>query len=267
MKFIIPIFLILSSCAGVEKKEELFADKKGCFLLYNLKTGKYEREVGTTCQEQKVACSSFKVPLAVMAFDSGILKDENEMLKWDGIQRNKVPEWNKDHNARTWMSHSVVWFSQRLTPKLGEKRFKKYLKDFKYGNQDISHGITDAWLVSPSGPESSLRISPYEQVEFLKALWKDELPVSKRAMELTRKITYRETTPSGFVLSGKTGSNSYDNEGRVQLGWFISHLQRGNEEYIAVVQFSDLVPQKTGTFGGPRAKEMLKEFLLREKLW
>lgn len=263
----IPVLLILSACAGIQKNEELFADKKGCFLLFNMKTGKYEKEVGTTCREQFVACSTFKVPLAVMAFDSGILKDEKEVLKWDGVQRKKVAEWNQDHNAQTWMAHSVVWFSQRLTPKLGEENFRKYLKDFNYGNQDISHGITDAWLVSPSSPDSSLRVSPYEQVEFLKALWKGDLPASKRSMELTRKITYRETTPSGFVLSGKTGSNFYDNDGQVQLGWFISHLQRGSEEYIAVVQFSDLKPKKEGTFGGPRARDMLKEFLSREKLW
>lgn len=262
----IPLLLILSSCAGVEKKSDFFAGKKGCFLLYNVTTGKYEKEVGTTCKEQIVACSTFKVPLAVMAFDSGILKDENVVLKWDGVQRIKVTEWNKDHHAQSWMSNSVVWFSQRLTPELGEKRFKKYLKDFNYGNQDISHGITDSWLVSPSSPEASLRISPYQQVDFMKALWKGSLPVSKRAMELTRKITFREITPAGFILSGKTGSNSYDEKGEIQLGWFVSHLKRGHEEFIAVVQFSDLRPQE-GTFGGPRAKEMLKDFLIRENLW
>lgn len=267
MKFIVPLLIILVSCTSMKKERDLFAGKKGCLLFYNVKTGKYEKEIGTTCNEQIVACSTFKVPLAVMAFDAGILKDENEVLKWDGVVRKKVPEWNQDHNAKTWMSNSVVWFSQRLTPKLGEKKFKKYLADFKYGNQDISSGITEAWLVSPARPESALRISPYEQVEFMKALWSDKLPASKRAMELTRKITYRETTPSGFVLSGKTGSNSYDDTDKLQLGWFISHLKRGDEEYIAVVNFSDLEPKKSGTFGGPRAKEILQEFLVDQKLW
>jgi len=260
MKYVIPFFLILGACAGHSKKGDIFADKKGCFLLYNVTTGKYEKEEGTTCRERFVACSTFKVPLAIMAFDSGILRDENEVLKWDKVERPKIPEWNMDHNAKSWMSNSVVWFSQKLTPMLGEKKFKKYLSDFQYGNQDISHGITDAWLVSPSLPESSLRISPYEQVEFLKALWKETLPVSKRAMELTRKITYRETTPRVSSSPGRRGptvtirktSFSWDGLSRI----FREGTKSTSLLFSSVISF----PKKRGPLEVPAQKICLKNF-------
>lgn len=269
---LLSFVLLLSSCTSPVKKVvavpeyKPFEDARGCFLLYNVKTQKIEKEVGDACQDRLPACSTFKVPLAVMAFDSKVLKDEKQVLKWDGKKRMHET-WNKDHNGQTWMTDSVVWFSQKLTPKMGEKKFKKYLKDFNYGNQDVSTGITTAWLNSPSNPKGSLGVTAYEQVDFMKKLWMNELPVSKRSMELTRQITYLETSPKGFKLSGKTGSNFYDEDRKVQLGWFISHITNGEKEYIAVTNLSDLKPIETDKFGGFRAKMITKRMLEDSGLW
>lgn len=267
------LFIIVATFIGCKTKptieteqKDYFANTRGCFLLYNMTTKKFEKVIGEgTCQEQFPACSTFKVPLAVMAFDSGILKNENVVLKWDG-KKDVRPEVNKDHDAKTWMRDSVVWFSQRLTPKLGEKKFQKYLNDFKYGNRDITAGITDAWLVSPSEKRPSLKISAFEQVEFMEKLWTNQLPASKRAQELTKNITYLEKSPQGFKLSGKTGSNYFDPEHKVKFGWFVSHLQKDGQQYIAVTNISDLGPNDL-TYGGPRAKAITKEILADQSLW
>jgi beta-lactamase class D len=222
------------------------------------------------CRERLVACSTFKIPLAVMAFDLGVLKDENQTLKWDG-KKGFLESHNHDHTAKTWIRDSVVWFSQRLTPQIGKEKIEKYLHAFHYGNEDLSGGLTDAWLISPGDKAPALKISAYEQVEFMKNLWMDRLPVSKRAMQITREISFLETSPQGFKLSGKTGSNYYDhNSGkdkRVGLGWFISHLEKGDNEYIAVANFSDLVPVDAKKYGGLRAKQIVKDILLNEGLW
>lgn len=266
------LLTVTASCSSSKKGPErpvqstTFVNMKGCFLLYNLKTNTFEKTVGEACQERLPACSTFKVPLAVMAFDSGILKDEKQVLKWDGEKRF-LEAWNKDQDASIWMRESVVWFSQRLTPKLGKKKLKDYLNKFKYGNEDVSTGITTAWLNSPSDPSGSLAINAYEQIEFMKKLWRNELPTTKRSMEITRQITYLETSPNGFKLSGKTGSNFYDAARKVQLGWFIAHISNGDKEYIAVTNFSDLAPIETDKFGGYRAKELTKSMLKEAGLW
>ncbi|HVK62496.1 MAG TPA: penicillin-binding transpeptidase domain-containing protein [Bdellovibrionales bacterium] len=265
--------VLLSGCTSTLTKVESpiqidrFAGVKGCFLLFNMKTNKFDKVIGdeATCKERNSASSTFKVPLAVMAFDSGVLKDENVVLKWDG-KKDVREESNKDHNAKTWMSQSIVWFSQRITPKLGQKKLQKYLNDFDYGNKDLSAGITQAWLQSPSD-KSALKISAYEQTEFMKKLWTDSLPASKRAMKITRDITFLEASPKGYSLNGKTGSNFYDKERKVRLGWFISHLQKGDEEYIAVTTFSDIAPSNSTQYGGMRAKEITKEILGDLGLW
>ncbi len=265
--FSLMLLMTIASCATKTPEQKTpFAGIKGCFLLYNLKTGAYEKEVGDTCKVRYPACSSFKVPLAVMAFDSGVLRDEKQILKWDGEKR-MLPQWNKDHNGETWIRDSVVWFSQKITPRLGKKKFQAYLDKFDYGNKDFSSGITAAWLNPPGDPRGALEISAYEQVEFMKKLWKNELPVSTRAMEITRKITYLETSPNGFKLSGKTGSNFYDKERKIQFGWFISHVTNGEKAYIAVTNISDLKPIETEMYGGPRAKVITKAMLTEAGLW
>ncbi|MBA2404850.1 MAG: penicillin binding protein transpeptidase domain-containing protein, partial [Bdellovibrionales bacterium] len=113
MKILISLFttlLFLSSCATQPPKK--FANKDVCFLLFNLGSGTFEKIINQDrCGQKLPAASTFKVPLAVMAFDSGVLKDEHTMLKWDGEKRF-LDAWNKDHTASSWMKDSVVWFSQ-----------------------------------------------------------------------------------------------------------------------------------------------------------
>jgi beta-lactamase class D len=266
---------ILLFCCGVffvcgKKSPDLgglFAGKDGCLLLMNLKSGTMEQEWNPArCRERLPACSTFKVPLALMAFDSGILRDEKQLLRWDGKKR-LLDAWNRDHNAATWMQESVVWFSQRLTPLIGAARIQEYLKDFHYGNEDLSGGVTDAWLHAPDSAKAALNISAYEQVEFMRAFWNNRLRVKPRAIALTKKITYLETSPAGFVLSGKTGSNFYDADKKKRLGWFIGHQQKNDQEYLVVTNFSDREDQAETIAGGRRAKEIAKAFLETRQLW
>lgn len=239
-----------------------------CFLLYDVKKGTFDKVVGEeVCREAFPACSTFKVPLAVIAFDAKALPDETTVLKWDKKKRERDAE-NRDHDARGWMRDSIVWFSQRITTTLGKKKLQKYLDAFGYGNRDLSspQGLTQAWLVRPNAPKG-LKITAYEQIEFLKKLWRDALPASPRAMRLARDLTLLETSPNGFVLHGKTGSNFYDDARKLHFGWFVAHVQKGDQEYIAVTNFRDTVPVDLPGYGGLRAKEMTKQSLREANLW
>lgn len=254
------LMLVLACCtdlhAAAPQLDRHFAGKQGCFVLYDLGARKViVRSSEEHCAERYVACSTFKIPLALMAYDKGVLKDENTMLKWDGKDHG-IASWNRDHTAATWMRESVVWFSQRLTPKLGERTIKAYLKEFDYGNQDMSAGLTDAWLKNPGQP--ALKISADEQVRFLTRMWTGQLAVSERALELTKRLTYLESSPRGAILHGKTGSNRPEG---VQLGWFVGHLSSAGREYVFALNFTRQVPASERELGGPVAKAMAREIL------
>jgi beta-lactamase class D len=227
--------LLASPAYASPNYARIFAGRDGCFELYDLKTNKLvTRYNPSICGKRVSPASTFKVPLSLMAFDAGLLKDENSAMKWDG-KKTRRPEWNQDQTAASWMRLSVVWFSQRLTPRLGMQRIKTYLARFRYGNQDMSGGITKAWL------QSSLLISPDEQLRFWEHFWREELPVSKHAFDMTKKITLLGTSRSGWTVHGKTGSAAMVADGKLLRGsgWFVGHIARGNREYVFVTHYSD----------------------------
>ena len=244
----------------------IFAGRDGCFELYDLRTNEIVvRSDPDRCAQRTSPCSTFKVPLALMAFDAGILEDETSSLSWDGTKTSR-DEWNRDQTAATWMQRSVVWFSQRLTPQLGMERVKGYLARFDYGNQDMSGGLTTAWL------EGSLRLSPDEQLAFWRKFWREELPVSKHAYAMTKKITLVDTSPSGWTLHGKTGSGAVGSKGpkqkgRLWLGWFAGHVARGDREYVFVATYTDRVESGDRRPPGWIAREMAKKILTEMGLY
>jgi beta-lactamase class D len=253
--------LFASGCSSAPKADSAktyFSKKNGCFLLYNVKTNSYEKTIGEeNCTVQYPACSTFKVPLAVMGFHSGILKDDKTLFKWNG----------KTEATQSWMADSVVWYSQVITQKLGEKKLQKYLNDFNYGNKDIKGGLSQAWLHEPDSESPSLKINALEQVNFMRNLWRNNLPVHPNAIAWTKKITYLETSPLGYRLSGKTGSNFFKADAKKRLGWFIGHLQNNDKEYIVVTNFTDKSTPTEEGYGGMKAKEITKQILKDQGIW
>jgi len=62
------------------------------------------------------------------------------------------------------------------------EKFKTYVNMFDYGNKDLSGGLTQAWL------SSSLKISPQEQIIFIKNLLDRKWPLSENSYIYTREI-------------------------------------------------------------------------------
>jgi beta-lactamase class D len=267
---VIFAFLISGSSSAADLSK-FFEGKKACFLLYDMKAGKLIEGYNLKeCEHREPACSTFKFPLAAIAYDHGELKDENTSFKWDG-NKYGMPAWEKDQTAATWMQNSVVWVSQAMVRQMGQKTLQTYLDKLKYGSRDLSGGYDSAWLTGANflnkDPKPTLTISGNEQLEFLKQFWFGKLPVSPNAVEMTKRITYLETSPSGFVLHGKTGSGFKRKTRDIRLGWFIAHVQNGTEEYLGVVRTIDEKPVKEQTFGGPAAKAIFKEILQTLGKW
>jgi beta-lactamase class D len=260
-------FFLVSSCAT--QKE--FPDKEVCFLLFDLKKNEFvEKYNENHCKERLPAASTFKIPLAVMAYDAGLFTNESSpVYKWNGVVSSITP-WNKDHNPTSWIRESVVWMSQVMTAQLGMKKIQNYLESFNYGNQDMTGGLKYAWLTpAPFITEpmkNSLKISAFEQVTFLIKLWRQELNVSKRAQVMTQKIMNHDKSHRGSLMVGKTGSGFFDENYDSRVGWFVGHLSNDKSQYIVVVNFTDKQKVAAGTFGG-EAKEMTFKLLSEKGLW
>jgi beta-lactamase class D len=253
--FVVLLFSA-STFAEVDFKKA-FGDRDGCFIISDVQTGKTITEYNKKrCAERFTPCSSFKIAAALMGIENGIIKNENQIIKWDGVKRGRAEE-NRDQTPLTWMSDSIKWVTEWIMPKVGEKNIKKYLKDFNYGNRDFSGGLKNAWVTS------SLKISAHEQMSFLSKLWKNELPVSTNTINLTKKIIFIKKIGDA-ELYGKTGTGCLvgheclDRPGKM-IGNFVGILNSNSKVYAFAANASDLTEQERAA--GPRLKKTVIEIL------
>ena len=168
--------------------------------------------------------STFKIPHALIALETGVVADvDKEVIRWDGVPR-EIEEWNRDHTLRSAMKYSVVPVFQQIANRIGSERMKQFVDAFDYGNRDIGGAPLDKfWL------EGNLRISALEQVQFLRRLYREELPVSKRNLELVKDIVPEEQSDD-IEIHAKTGTLRKDD--KASLGWLVGWAEHGGATAI-----------------------------------
>lgn len=217
----------------------------GCMLFAD-GSGKAISKEGD-CASQLTPASTFKIPLALMGYDSGFLVDDQlPALPFRPGDADFLPEWRETTNPSRWMKYSVIWYSQRLTEWLGMARLQHYVDAFDYGNRDLSgnpgkqDGLTQAWL------SSSLAISPQEQARFLGKLVSGKLPVSAQTLDRTSTLM-RQPDIDGWQIYGKTGMGTPklldgSQNPDQKIGWFVGWASKQDKKLI----FVHTVIQKPG---------------------
>jgi beta-lactamase class D len=218
--------MLIGSCTPQSVNQPDFSDYfsrrgvQGAFLIYDAEKDEFIKFCGERCQTQFIPASTFKILNAQIALETGVIKDEYEVIQWDGTDW-AVETWNQDHNLRTAMQYSVVWFFEELARRIGTDRMQHYVDLVGYGNQDIT-GPTDIfWL------EGNLRISQEEQIEFLRRLVEGGLPFSPETMKTVKEIIILEET-GNYQLSGKTGWSTQVNP---DIGWFVGYVEVDEDIY------------------------------------
>lgn len=226
--------------------EKYFDGQPGTFVLYDLKRDQVLRYNPDRAAQRFLPASTFKILNSLISLETGVIPDENTVIKWDGTHYD-VPSWNQDHTLKTAIADSVVWYYQELARRVGQERMQKYVDAAGYGNRDISGNIDSFWL------DGALRISADEQVEFLKRLYQDDLPFSQRNLHIVKDILVLEKTPIS-QLSGKTGTQL-----RVQpsINWFVGYVEKDGNVYL----FATNLELPAGVSDNTRAKETTKRIL------
>jgi beta-lactamase class D len=216
---------VLVACCTSKPTPDLspfFAGYEGCFVLWDVAADDYIRYNPDRCAERLSPCSTYKIPHSLIALETGVIPDQDYVIKWDGTI-HPVEVWNQDHTMASAVQNSVVWYFQAVATEIGTERMQEHLDRFGYGNQDISGGLTQFWL------GSSLEISAEEQIDFLHRLDSGNLPVSARSMDIVKEVLVQEETDA-YVYRGKTGSCTP--EGEQPLGWFVGTVNRDDTTVI-----------------------------------
>lgn len=197
----------------------------------------------------------------MIALETGAVEDENFVIKWDSLKAPRQDWWSsnwaRDHDLRSAMKYSVVWYYQEVARRVGEKSYRQYLRKINYGNQDISGGIDNFWLAS------TLKISANAQIEFLKKFYRDELGFSKRATGIVKSIIVLEQTDQ-YTLRGKTGAGPREN-GKM-LGWLVGYVETKDNLYFYALNFDGDNFQAVSAQRMELAKALLRELKILPSL-
>jgi beta-lactamase class D len=220
------VFLELGCATGARETERDFSSHfgglNGAFVLFDNSTNTYVRYNPEQCRKRFSPASTFKIPNSLIGLETGVIPDQHFIISWDSVQRG-VPQWNRDHDLQSAIKYSVVWYYQELARRVGPERMKSHLGEMGYGNMDNSGGVDAFWL------GGTLLISADEQIIFLRKLYENRLPFSRRPMDIVKEILVLENTEQ-YILRAKTGMTDFP--GGMFIGWFVGYLERNGNVYF-----------------------------------
>lgn len=245
--YILLLITVLISCKSVPDtvtREDLnkIYDKykvQGSFIMYDQMNDRYTVYNKEQTSKAFTPASTFKIFNSLVSLETKVVKDEHVVFKWDGKER-PIAAWNKDTDMKDAFKNSTVWYYQELAKRVGESQMKNWLEKAKYGNADITGGIDGFWLWG------KLRITPNEQIDFLRRLHDDKLPFSKRSMGIVKDIMIVKDTPDA-IIRAKPGSGKQDDQ---YIGWYVGYITTKDNVYY----FSNCIQstEKRPDFGDVR---------------
>ncbi len=163
--------------------------------LFDTRDGKLACSDAARCERGYIPASTFKIANTIIGLETGVVTDADSPLPWDGKQYEN-PDWNRDHTLRSAVQVSCVPCFQSIARKVGEAQMKDWVSRLDYGNRDIGGKIDTFWLAG------ALRISPLQQIDFLRRLDGGKLPIQERTLDTVRDVITLDVGPD-HILRGQ----------------------------------------------------------------
>jgi beta-lactamase class D len=188
------------------------------------------------CAAATAPASTFKIPHALIALQTGVVTPET-VVKYDGTPRD-FDTWRRDHTIDSAIKWSVYPFFQHTAQLIGRRRMTEQLAALRYAADSFAGELTTFWNTG------DLRVTPIEQVAFLRRLVAGTLPIDARHLSTIRHalrmppghITNAAGThafaldwPDGTVVHAKTGNTTVDGE---RVSWLIGWVSLAGRDTV-----------------------------------
>jgi beta-lactamase class D len=207
-----------------------------CVVVAPLRGGADTVFGGEECDRRTLPASTFKIPHALIALDTGVVTDKTVMT-WDGRKKD-FPAWERDHTLDSAIKSSVLWFFQKAAGSIGRERELQHLRAFGYGSHNFAGEVDRFWL------NGDLTVSPREQVAFLKRMYTYDLPIDRRHIDIVKAAMtmptgkllnaswahdFALTWPAGTVARLITGNGTVAGE---HASWVVGEIESDGREYV-----------------------------------
>ena len=231
-----------------EDLHPFFNGYEGSFVLFDDNAQQYHIYNEEKSTLRVSPDSTYKIYSALFALESNVISPEESTLSWDGTEQ-PYDDWNMDQDVSSALQKSVSWYFQELDRRTGVETIQSNLHEINYGNSDISGEFGEFWL------ESSLKISPVEQVQLLQAFYYNQLGYKERHIQAVKDVLLLDKNEEAR-LSGKTGTGTVN--GKNINGWFIGYVETKNNTYFFATNIQNEV-DSSGSKAGEITLSILKD--------
>lgn len=231
-----------------------FRGINGCAVIYNPDNNEYSIYNASLCEQEVSPYSTFKIVSALAGLNNGVIENEYSTMNYSG-EKYPLDEWNENVSLDKAFQTSCIWYFRQIIDEVGQDEIQYELTQLEYGNCDISEWDGDN--VNPM-PDlngfwlgSSLKISPLEQVQVLKAIFEGESLYSAEDVALLKEIML--VSEDTKRIYGKTGSGP-DGE-----AWFVGFAEENGERVYFAIYLNDNT--QANNVSGSTAKEIAMDIM------
>ena len=237
---------------------EYFQGINGCAVIYDDSSNAYSFYNKDKCEIEVSPLSTFKIVSALAGLENNVLENQTSTMKYSGV-KYPVDSWNSELTLKEAFETSCVWYFRQVADMVGQENIRAMLKEIQYGNCDISE-----WNGSQTNPlpelngfwlESSLKISPKQQIVILNHIFGNENNFNADNLEELKNIMYIAEPVKGS-LYGKTGSGT---DGKA---WFVGFMEVDENKVYVAIYLDDI--ENKETVSGNKAKEIAIRILSNE---
>ena len=229
-----------------------FGEYEGSFVLYDLENDAWSIHDMEHATLRVAPNSTYKIYDALFGLEEEIITPENSFIAWNG-KTYPFEAWNADQTLQSAMNSSVNWYFESVDEQLGAANISNYIEEIGYGNENISGDFSTYWM------ESSLKISPIEQVELLTRLQNNSLGFAPENINAVKDAICLCASDAG-TFYGKTGTGRVD--GQDVNGWFIGYIETVDNTYF----FATNIGADSDATGG-NATEITMSILSDMNIW
>ena len=229
-----------------------FGEYEGSFVLYDLENDAWSIHDKEHATLRVAPNSTYKIYDALFGLEEDIITPENSFIAWNG-ETYPFEAWNADQTLQSAMNSSVNWYFQTVDEQLGASDVYSYVQEIGYGNENMSGNFFSYWM------ESSLEISPIEQVELLTKLQNNSFGFAPENINAVKDAIYLSASDTG-TLYGKTGTGRVN--GQDVNGWFIGYIETADNTYF----FATNIGADSDATGG-NATEITMSILSDMNIW